>query len=96
MAGQRPTKHVGLKTGHSTTSIDRSDWLRPKPAAPGWYIFAWVSGEWRPYLPLRYRRERDASLGALALQDAGIDTFQKMVKAGHEQIKRIAAQYYEW
>ncbi len=87
----------GLKVQHSSGAIDRRQGIgRPRLAPSGWYIYAWLSGEWRPYLPLRYRRKIDAVLGARALQDAGIDTIQKMTKAGHDQIAMIAAQYYEW
>jgi hypothetical protein len=86
----------GLKAGYSKGSIDRRKPGLRKLAPGGWYIYAWLSGEWRPYLPLRYRRRRDAELGAQALQDAGIDSIQKITKAGHDAIRVIAAQYYEW
>ncbi len=91
-----PKQVKGLKVGYSTGSIDRRKPGKRRLAPRGWYIYAWLSGEWRPYLPLRYDRSRDARLGCSALRDAGLDTIQKLTKAGHDAIKMVAAQYYEW
>lgn len=91
-----PKTVKGLKVGYSNGAIDRRKPGKRRLAPRGWYIYAWIGGEWRPYLPLRYQRSRDARLGSIALQDAGLDSIKLLTKAGHDRIKMIAAQYYQW
>ena len=65
-------------------------------APPGWYVEANLKSQWLAYLPLRFLREADAKIAMLALTAAGLNTAERLHKAGPETVRVVACSNLQW
>ena len=67
---------------------------------PGWYVCVqFKRGQylyWEAVLQLRFAREVDAVRAATALGQAGLDSAQRMKRAGAETVIRVAMEALQW
>jgi hypothetical protein len=62
----------------------------------GWFIQVWFSRQWKTLMDLRFVRERDAVMAAVALTRAGLNTYEKMRSADPMTVKQVACEALQW
>lgn len=95
-----PARKIGLRVKHSDHVAQKTGKrgmaTRYAPVEEAWFVWVKICGRWNALTDLRFLREQDAIRAAHSLTAAGLDTDEKLKRAGRNMVKQVACEFLQW